>query len=656
MGINSLKQMRFLLTLLMILIVFSSCKKEENIIKSFDALNNFSQTDTVKVDMSFDNSVLEGVVLPSKKEYFVFKAKVSNPKNKELFYKIYYQNSSYKFAENRKESSENFYGSWQSTQTTFKSFKTEEIIDSFQIVGNPRDEKLYYGKKIPRQLTPKDIEDGIKLVYETPEWLASIKQKAKENKVPLREQMILDIVWVINHENSKQGDVNRRERRNPRTGVYEFMIVVADKEGLNSIPEHIKDISKQNPATNDFENPFSFFADNDLDGVYVLKSEKVLKTRAVLNAKQGVFVDVYNCPNSNFKVYSHDTTLIGNTADLYQRAMFEQYYHDINKTRNIEQIPIISDILSENAYTLEDYNLAKQKFAKENSRLNIHPSITTKPGATIRIPNNRDYISISNPGNESLETAKKESVGIRARVGFTYGKYRAKIKFPPLVNPNEVWTGLTNAFWLAYQSESDWNQRRDCTNKGYVKQSKNDKEAERSLKTHYSEIDIEMIKTSKYWNEEEMKKDNPIGNGNFVLACTNWDMACGCPQNFNKEGIQTINYKENTFNLHRWFETYRALTSRIELSNDIFSKDYYFFEIEWTPTEIIWRVGPEENNMKVVGYMNESVTSIPNNQMLPIVTQEFHYSSWWLPEVFEQGLIPFNKKDLEGKIFEIIIE
>ena len=44
--------------------------------------------------------------------------------------------------------------------------------------------------------------------------------------------MILDIVWVINHENSKQGDVNRRERRNPRTGVYEFMIVVADKEGL----------------------------------------------------------------------------------------------------------------------------------------------------------------------------------------------------------------------------------------------------------------------------------------------------------------------------------------------------------------------------------------------------------------------------------------
>jgi hypothetical protein len=60
--------------------------------------------------------------------------------------------------------------------------------------------------------------------------------------------------------------------------------------------------------------------------------------------------------------------------------------------------------------------------------------------------------------------------------------------------------------------------------------------------------------------------------------------------------------------------------------------------------------------MQVVGYMNENITSIPNNQMLAIVTQEFHYSDWWLPEIFEQGLIPFNKKDLEGKIFEIIIE
>ena len=648
--------MRILSTFMVLFVLFSSCKHKNNIIESFDALSNFPQSDTVKVDMSFDNSVFEGIVLPSKESYFVFNAKISNPKNEELYYKIYYQNSSYKFSEDRKESSENFYGSWKSVQTTFKPFDGEKIIDSFQIVGNPRDEKLYYGKKTPQQLTPKDIEEGIESVKGNKEWYESIKQKAKENKVTLEEQMIADIVWIINHENSKQGDINRRERRNPRTGVYEFILVVANKEGLNSIPEHIKDISKQNPKTKDFENPFSFFANNDLKGVYVLKSKRVLKARAVLNAEQGVFVDVYKCPKSNFKVYSHDTTLVGNTADLYQRAMFEQYYHDINKNRTIEQIPIIASILSKNAYTLKDYTLAKQNFSDKELRLKIHPSITTKPGSTIYIPNDRSYIRISNPGNTSLATAKKENVGIRSRVGFTYGKYRAKIKFPPLVNPDEVWTGLTNAFWLAYQSESNWNQRRECNNKGYVKQSKNDNESERETKTYYSEIDIEMIKTSKYWSEEDVKKDSPIGNKNFVLACTNWDMACACPQKFNKEGIQTIQYKGNTFKLHRWFETYRALTSRIELNNDIFNQDYYFFEIEWKPTEIIWRVGANEDNMQVVGYMNEQVTSIPNNQMSAIVTQEFHYSDWWLPEIFEQGLIPFNKEDLEGKIFEIIIE
>jgi hypothetical protein len=648
--------MRFLLAFLTIAILLSSCKKEDNIIESFDALSNYPQTDTVKVDMLLENAVFQGIVLPAKEQYFVFDAKIHNPKNKQLYYKIYYQNESYKFHEDRIEASENFYGSWQETQIGFKPFSGEQIIDSFQIVGNPRNEVKYFGKKTPRQLTKEDIEEGIKIVKENKEWYESIKQKAKANKVPLKEQMILDIIWVINHENSKQGEINRRERRNPRTGVYEFLLVVADEEGLKLIPEHIKDISKHNPETQNFENPFSYFKNNNPKGVYILKSQKVLKTRAVLNAKQGVYVNPYNCPASDFQVYSHDTSLIGNTESLYHNALFEQYFHDINKNRVVEQIPVLANMLSEGEYTIKDYAKAKEKFADKQSRIKIYPNNTAKPGMNIYIPQDRSYIGISNPANKEIASAKKENVGIKSRIGFSYGKYRGKIKFPPLVNPDEVWTGLTNAFWLAYQSESDWNKRRACEGKGYVKHSKNDNESERESATHYSEIDIEMIKTSKYWTEEELQKDNPIGNGKFVLACTNWDMACPQPLHFNKGGIQTINYKDNTFNLHRWTQTYRALTSRVELDNSVFDNDFYYFEIEWKPTEIIWRVGKDENNMKVVGYMNESVTSIPNNQMLSIVTQEFHYSDWWLPEVFEQGLIPFNTQAFEGKIFEIVIE
>ncbi|MBQ5424771.1 MAG: hypothetical protein IIU33_06055, partial [Bacteroidales bacterium] len=100
----------------------------------------------------------------------------------------------------------------------------------------------------------------------------------------------------------------------------------------------------------------------------------------------------------------------------------------------------------------------------------------------------------------------------------------------------------------------------------------------------------------------------------------------------------------------------KALTIKSPMSNDVFGVEYYYYEIEWRPTEIIWRLGSSPDNMKVVGYMNDEVTSIPNNQMLCIITQEYHYSEWWPPIVFDQGLIPFNKSDIEGRVYEIVIE
>ena len=106
----------------------------------------------------------------------------------------------------------------------------------------------------------------------------------------------------------------------------------------------------------------------------------------------------------------------------------------------------------------------------------------------------------------------------------------------------------------------------------------------------------------------------------------------------------------------RWYDLYKALTIKSPISNDFFKEDYYYYEIEWRPTEIIWRVGPSPEEMVVVGYMNDEYTAIPNNQMLCIVTQEYHYSEWWPPIVFEQGLIPYNKTDIEGRVYEIVIE
>jgi hypothetical protein len=60
--------------------------------------------------------------------------------------------------------------------------------------------------------------------------------------------------------------------------------------------------------------------------------------------------------------------------------------------------------------------------------------------------------------------------------------------------------------------------------------------------------------------------------------------------------------------------------------------------------------------MYVVGYMNDKLTSIPNNQMLLIVTQEFHNTQWWPGSPYQQKNIPFPSNDIKGEIYEVTIE
>jgi len=74
------------------------------------------------------------------------------------------------------------------------------------------------------------------------------------------------------------------------------------------------------------------------------------------------------------------------------------------------------------------------------------------------------------------------------------------------------------------------------------------------------------------------------------------------------------------------------------------------------PNKLIWRIGPEKDKMKIVCIMDNTVSSIPNNQMVPIVTQEWHSQEWWPLAPFKQNFIPFPKKDIVGKILEIEIE
>jgi hypothetical protein len=225
--------------------------------------------------------------------------------------------------------------------------------------------------------------------------------------------------------------------------------------------------------------------------------------------------------------------------------------------------------------------------------------------------------------------------------------------------------------------DGDWNLRRTCKKEGYMATywgGRNDKRVER---VGYSEIDFEILKTPSYcpdrtfppvyknpWNDPRNNEswDTPmpdeilIDDGNITVACTNWDMACWEPENFSV-GCQTVTYENKSFSAHRWDHWYRAITEKTPVADDLlFGSNYFYFEIEWKPKEIIWRIGPEADKMFVVGYMNDSITSIPNNQMLLIITQEFHNTHWWPGSPYQQKNIPFPLNDIVGEIYDITIE
>jgi hypothetical protein len=195
--------------------------------------------------------------------------------------------------------------------------------------------------------------------------------------------------------------------------------------------------------------------------------------------------------------------------------------------------------------------------------------------------------------------------------------------------------------------------------------------------TGYSEIDFEILKTVPYcpsyllpppytwgtddpdnvksWNvpfpDEILENDDKI-----EVACTNWDMSCREPKNFNA-GCYPVSYLGQTFWAHRWDNSYRAITEKTpEPDDELFGSEYYYFQIDWEPKAIIWRIGPSIDKLRVVGYVDWTISSIPDNQMLMIISQEYHNTKWWVGSPYSQDNIPFPMKDLVGKIYELTIE
>ncbi len=652
----------------LLIIIVNGCqnRKESPSFKilSFDPISDTDLqqgSDTINFPLDLTRAVYGGIKIPThnQREHGKFKTvfELKNHSNEKapLYYKIYYQNESYKRQLSKKsvtsevyneKASENFYGSWKDVNTGFKKTmevgpgKSITIVDSIQIVGNPRDEKRYYGNS-PR--TPKLFE-VIETIKKNSKWHKKIKEKATANQNSIEKQLFLDAKHTI--ENSEQKN-NNRWKRNPRMGVYSFIMVVGTKEAINEIPDYITNINKRNDDGL-FVNPYYYFLHGQgskIDDIEVVKANKHLKVKAKLNQDKGVYVSFSNKSKPN--AYN---PLCGPSLNLFQNAHYKHHFNYINKDWPFNNIPLVKDIFEED-YTQEEFYANKEKY--DDARVKDYPANPEFPCSTIVPDSGSKVITLINPGNKDGEKPIKQQVAIETRIGLTYGKFRGKIKFPELMNRHNVWNGVTNAFWLFTESRKQWN-RRDLCEEGYVAKGGNDKENVQYVdQATYSEIDIEIIKESKFWSKNKKNYD-PAETDNIIVACTNWDLACQDPPEF---GQKFIAYDDQEFLLHRWYDTYRALTSKTPVNEDeMFQRDFYYYEIGWYPDSIVWKVGPDLQNLKTVGYMDESVTKIPNNQMIMMVSQEFHHGDWWPFTPFHQNDIPYPKNDIKGVIHEMWIE
>jgi hypothetical protein len=594
-------------------------------------LGNWGRTDlngTKTIDMDYIDAIDSGFVVPSVRQveggHFTFSFHVTDHSGtgRAFRYKFYYRNESYKMEETRADGSqhplaeENFYGSWESADEGFRltghttGHAPLQVTDSFRLQGDPRDEDRF-------------MVDGKRM----------------------------------------------RWARNPRTGEYAFLLVVVPEDGFATagLPEAVVHINRKQDGH--FIEPWWYF----LHGpgahaplVSVIQPEQRLMVTARPPLGAGIWVDETNGMDTS----AYDLAC-GRSNDLRQHAAFQQFIHYVDPSTRFSNIPLIADVLG-NGYTPEDHDY-NQAFFPEDNMVSLTPMTTKTPCETVRSNAENNTIELSNPASVPGDL-RKENVGVRSRSGLLYGKWSVKCKLTPLLNDSDMWNGLTNAIWLIYQG-APGNHRRTCAKDGYMADYYGGDAVKRVPSVDYAEIDFEILKTPLYCPDAtfpplrpqqvavpgnranwQRPSGNGIPKGMITVACTNWDMACHDPMNFGA-GCRAIALNGREFLSHRWDDNYRAITQkRYEPDAELFRGDHYWFQIDWRPDQVIWRIGPELDQLREVGFMDSTITSISDVQMQLIVTQEFHNTKWWPGSPYDQGFIPFAAKDYTGVIQEVVIE
>ncbi len=411
-------------------------------------------------------------------------------------------------------------------------------------------------------------------------------------------------------------------------------------------------------------NPLGYVERNKiLFNTFVFQAQKKLRIKSKLDLRS-IYVERTGINKSTFD-NSFYNSRCDDGAINYHRAHFSQYFHYINRDFPLKNIPELGDVVGQNM-TVTEYKQYKAHYTKNKKLIDTYVNSTDCPCKTVIPDSAGSGMLLINP-KSTPDNLKKEHVGVIGRIGFTYGKFTAKIKFTPLLSKSNVWNGITAAFWLlAQETDQVWNTLTPAdVTLGYIPKGAPDNDASLGLRKSqetYSEIDFEILKESQYWpitsytNKKKFKYEYPEKNNDIVVTCTNWDLACREPKLFNigavEHEIENVSYVH-----HRWDNFYKALTTKISVDHsELFLAPYYYFEIDWQPEKITWRIGPEKDKMRTICVMDKTVTAVPSNQMSVVVTQEWHNQEWWPTAPFKQNYIPFPKKDLVGKILEIEVE
>ena len=431
-------------------------------IESFDALTNYngdslSTAQSKHLQLDYTYAIDSGFIIPSSIQtsngLFEFKFRIKNTGKQQqaCFYKIYFQNESYKFEEADSASGkfnplaiENFYGSYNDSSILFRQTKPlqpgeeTEVTDYLRIEGNPRCEPQFY-------------------------------------------------------RNGK----NMHWMRNPRVGLYSFMLIATDSKTIEEkkIPLEVQNIClKQN---NQYINPYYYFLNGDgknIGTVSVMKSAIELKVTSRIDFSKGIYADASRFPELDKSQLTDCDCGVNDT--MFHRAQIAQFMHSVSKQNVYENIPLISDVINDN-YTKRQYNW-NAAFIKRDETIKTITTIARQPCKTVSIDKVQNKAIIKNPA-ATWGNWKKESVGIVTRSGLTYGKWRVKAKLTQLLNKYNVWNGLTNAIWLIVQPDSgDWNRRRICNGEGYMRDYGSGRGDPRANIISYSEIDFEILKTASY--------------------------------------------------------------------------------------------------------------------------------------------------------------